>query len=158
MDEAIRHTTLFPFEKAFRIISTRADSLLKKSFGCGRREMWILLVVNTQGRGQREIGEVLGLHPNVVVKLLDGMEEAGLVRRSRRAEDRREQSIESTAKGHHVLEKYMAEKEELLDQIFSPLSAEQREQWKKMALAILKGVASGVVAVFGHGFFPGMAG
>jgi DNA-binding MarR family transcriptional regulator len=142
MDEAIRNTTLFPFEKAFRIIAARAETVLRKTFGCGRREMWILLVVNTQGRGQRQIGEVLGLHPNVVVKLLDNMEEAGLVRRVRRAEDRREQVIESTAKGHNALVRYLDTKEEILKQIFAPLTAQQREQWRELAVLILKSALS----------------
>jgi DNA-binding MarR family transcriptional regulator len=148
MDEAIRNTTLFPFERAFRIITHRADTLLRKTFGCGRRELWILLVVNTQGRGQRQIGEVLGLHPNVVVKLLDGMEEAGLVRRVRKMEDRREQVIESTAKGHNALVHYLDSREQLLDGIFAPLTKRQREQWREMAMLILE---SGLALAFAVG-------
>lgn len=158
MNDAIWLTTLFPFEKAFRLIARRADNLIKKTLGCGRREMWILLVVNTAGKGQREIGEILGLHPNVVVKLLDGMEAQELVRRVRKREDRREQTVESTRKGHEILGAYMRHKEELLEKIFAPLTAEQRDQWREMAALILKGAGSLVLVFSAFGQVSTMAG
>lgn len=101
--------------------------------------MWILLCITTNGRSQRDVGAYLGLHPNVVVKLLDGMEEEGLLQRRRNREDRRSQSLEATAKGRSTIEKYMAERVGILRELFAPLTDAQISQWRDLSLLIVKG-------------------
>lgn len=147
MEDPIQNTTLFPFEKSYRAVSRRADGLLHKMFGagCGRREMWVLLCIAADGRSQKEIGECVGLHPNVVVKLLDGMEGTGLVRRARSASDRREQMVEASTEGKRITRKYMLEKDVLLRQVFYPLTDEQIATWRALAWLIL-GSGNGLTA------------
>lgn len=131
--------TLLPFERAFKIITQRADALLLKTLGCNRREMWILLCVDDSVLSQRQIGDILGLHPNVLVKLLDGMESRELLSRVRRRSDRREQIIQITKKGNAAMKRYLTERPAALTQIFSPLTDAQIEQWRALSVAILQG-------------------
>ena len=139
MEDPIQRTTLFPFEKSFRLVIRRAEALLRKEFGCGRREMWILLCIASGDRSQRELGECVGLHPNAVVKLVDGMQKAGLVRRVIRAEDRRENVVEATGEGKSIMEKYMTVKDGLVRQVFRPLTDAQISTWRELAWLVLGG-------------------
>jgi DNA-binding MarR family transcriptional regulator len=130
--------SLLPFERAFKLITRRADSLLLKTIGCTRREMWILLCIDNSTLSQRQIGEILGLHPNVLVKLLDGMQHRKLVERVRRKSDRREQIIKATEKGTQIQQKYLTERPTALSEIFKPLTDDQIRQWRELSLLILK--------------------
>jgi MarR family transcriptional regulator for hemolysin len=136
----VKDLTLLPFERAFKVITQRADALLLKTLGCNRREMWILLCIDDNLLSQRQIGEILGLHPNVLVKLLDGMEQRTLLKRARRQSDRREQVIRITDKGAAAMQSYLTEKPSALLQIFNPLTDDQIEQWRALSLAVLQGV------------------
>lgn len=129
---------LLPFEKAYKIISRRADNLLHKAVGCSRREMWVLVCVDTVALSQREVGDALGLHPNVVVKLLDGMQTKGLLQRVRRADDRREQIVEVTPKGKEAIQQYTGQQSMALREVFHPLTDEQIRQWLDFAEQIVR--------------------
>lgn len=138
----VRDHTLMPFERAFKIITQRADALLLKTLGCNRREMSILLCVDDTPLSQRQIGEILGLHPNVLVKLLDAMEGRELISRVRRRNDRREQIIEPAPKGRNCMKRYLTERPSALSQIFRPLTDTQIEQWRNLSLIIVQAAPS----------------
>lgn len=138
MDSPVKHSTIFPFEMAFKVIMQRAEKWLQASVGCGRREMWVLLCVNDHQLSQRQIGEAIRLHPNVIVKILDGMEGKKLLRRARRINDRREHIVEATAKGKAALNKYLEERPEALKEVFAPLTEAQVALWREMSLRILQ--------------------
>ena len=133
----VRQSTLFLSERAFKIISQRAEAELTKKVGCTLREMWILLLIDDAELSQRRIGEAIGVHPNVLVKMLDSLERRGFVVRSRRRSDRREQVIEATEKGKAAFKTYVAERSRLLREAFRPLSDKQIEQWETLAALIL---------------------
>jgi len=137
MDDA-KHFTLFPFETAFKIVTRRADTLLHKALGCTRREMWVLICAESTEMSQREIGEALGLHPNVVVKLLDNLERKRFLRRVRREDDRREQIVQLTLEGKSTVEKYSGDTLVPLRKVFYPLTDEQITQWMEFSLQIAK--------------------
>jgi DNA-binding MarR family transcriptional regulator len=135
----VKNSTLLPFEQSYRIITQRADALFDKLLGCNRREISVLLCVDGEVLSQRRIGDMLGLHPNVLVKILDGMEEKKLLQRVRRQADRREQGIQIGEKGKRLLEKYLKERPAVLRQIFRPLSEEQIGQWTELAKTVVRG-------------------
>lgn len=103
----IKNSTVLPIEMAYRQVARRCDDLLQRLIQCSRREVWVLLVVDHVELSQKQIGENLGLHPNVLVKILDGMEARGLLKRIRRQEDRREQVVRATAEGKRRLQIYL---------------------------------------------------
>lgn len=142
----VKQSTLFPIERAFRIVVGRAEILLQRTIGCSRREVWVLLCVDDTQLSQRQIGEQIGLHPNVLVKLLDGMEERELIRRVRRLSDRREQIVEATGEGKRRLKTYLVNRPDTLLQIFHPLTTEQIEQWRDLAVLILMGTPNSPIS------------
>ena len=134
----VNDLTLFPFERAFKVIIHRADALLLKMVGCSRREMWVLLCINDDDLSQRQIGEILGLHPNVLVKMLDDMESRKLITRERRRTDRREQVVQATSKGTAAVQTYLTGYPAALAEMLRPLTAEQIAQWRELSLLILR--------------------
>ena len=99
METSIRNSTVFPFEVAFRIVAHRTDLWLQKHLDCTRRELWVMLCVNESKLRQKQIGEILRIHPNVLVKILDNMEKKDLLHRTKKPADRREHLIENSEKG-----------------------------------------------------------
>lgn len=134
----VQDLTLFPFERAFKVITQRADALLLKMVGCSRREMWVLLCINDNELSQRQIGEILGLHPNVVVKMLDEMESRKLLTRERRRANRREQIVQLTSRGDTAVHTYLTGHTTALSEMFSPLTTEQIETWRELSLLIVR--------------------
>jgi DNA-binding MarR family transcriptional regulator len=135
-------TVIFPIEKASKIILRRADFVLERLVGVGRREMWVLLCINNQELSQRRCGELLDLHPNVPVKLIDGMEGKKLLKRVRRSSDRREQILTATDRGKTCIEKYLEARPKILLEIFAPLSEEQIYACRDLLLLIIGGAAT----------------
>ena len=133
----LSESTIFPIERAFKIISARSDAILRKTIGCSRREVWVLLCVTEEPCSQRQLGDFLGIHPNGLVKLLDVMEQRELLRRVRRVDDRREQIVEATEEGKRRLKIYIERRPKLLLQVFSPLNETQIEQWRDLATQVL---------------------
>jgi MarR family transcriptional regulator for hemolysin len=134
----VKQSTLFPIEVAFKTVARRAAAILLRSVGCNRRETWVLLCVDDTEMSQRQIGDILGMHANVLVKLLDGLEGRGFVRRERRQNDRREQVIKLTDRGQSALHTYLDQRPDALRSVFSPLTDEQIEAWRDMSLLILE--------------------
>lgn len=133
----IKNSTVLPIEMAYRQVARRCDDLLQRLIQCSRREVWVLLVVDHVELSQKQIGENLGLHPNVLVKILDGMEARGLLKRIRRQEDRREQVVRATAEGKRRLQIYLENRPKSVLEIFRPLSDKEIEQWRALAMKII---------------------
>ncbi|MEI9936642.1 MAG: MarR family transcriptional regulator [Pseudomonadota bacterium] len=78
-----------------------------------RRTYAVLTVLGEQpGCSQAELAELLCINRTIMVNLLDELEEEGLVRRARGAEDRRRNRLEVTARGHTQQERFEAVIEE----------------------------------------------
>ena len=59
-------------------------------------------IFRANGLTQRELGDVLGMFPSNLVRLIDELEEKDLVRRGRSTEDRRSYTLQLTEKGQGV--------------------------------------------------------
>ncbi|MBO3749413.1 MarR family transcriptional regulator [Streptosporangiaceae bacterium NEAU-GS5] len=90
--------------------------LLRRAFGCVQRvsvqvmpsglharHMAILQVVRHGPVSQRVLGDLLGVNRTIMVKLVDRLEEDGLIRRERASGDRRSYALELTEKGELAL-------------------------------------------------------
>jgi DNA-binding MarR family transcriptional regulator len=90
------------------------------------------LVDKVKGMTQKDLGEYLAIDKATMVRLLDGLESNGLLKRVEDAKDRRAKRLEITAKGRALLEKtaaarVIAEREALL-----PLTESERKIFREL--------------------------
>lgn len=97
-------------------------------------------------RSQQEIAAELGTAPSRLVGLVDGLETAGLVRRTRNDRDRRLYALRLTAAGEQRLAEIGKVAREHGRALLAPLGAEDRAQ--------LGGLLSRLAD--GHGLTPGV--
>jgi MarR family transcriptional regulator for hemolysin len=71
---------------------------------------------------QKDLAASLGLDGSSVVRLLDALQEAGLVERREDDEDRRAKAIHLTAKGRATVAQVEAVFREVRNQVLAPLS------------------------------------
>ena len=115
-----------PFE-----IGETAHSLRKAfdrlAVGLGvTRAQWKVLfkLTRTPGLRQVELADMLDLEPITLCRIVDRLEEAGLVERTRDPGDRRAWRLHVTAKAQPLIEKLQAVGAELVEQAFAGIDAE----------------------------------
>ena len=102
---------------------------LVKPLGIGRRHFGVLAVLGEEKPlSQAEIGERLSVDRNTMVILLDDLEEKSLVIRRRDPSDRRAHLVSLTDTGRDVLAQATAAARRTNDEVFAPLSPEERAQ------------------------------
>lgn len=89
----------------------------------------ILIVINSQpGLSQTALAEIMDVEGSTLVQVLDRMEEAGLILRVRRAEDRRSYSLTLTDAGSEALLAVDAVVEFREAELLACLSDDERDQ------------------------------
>jgi MarR family transcriptional regulator, transcriptional regulator for hemolysin len=118
-----------PFE-----IGETAHSLRKAfdrlAVGLGvTRAQWKVLfkLTRTPGLRQVELADLLELEPITLCRIVDRLEEAGLVARSRDPDDRRAWRLHVTAEARPLVEKLKAVGAELVDQAFAGIDPNDLE-------------------------------
>lgn len=104
--------------------------VLRKAFdrlavGLGvTRAQWKVLFRLTRQPGLRqvELADMLELEPITLCRIVDRLEEAGLVERARDPEDRRAWRLHVTAKAQPLVEKLQAVGAQLIDQAFGGIN------------------------------------
>ncbi|WP_131740120.1 MarR family winged helix-turn-helix transcriptional regulator [Actinomadura roseirufa] len=86
---------------------------------------------------QREVSEHLRIDPGDLVGIVDALEDAGHVRRSRDPRDRRRYALEVTEAGRLSLGRGRAHRDELDERLFAALAPDELEGFKEMMLRIL---------------------
>ncbi|HEY6766590.1 MAG TPA: MarR family transcriptional regulator [Candidatus Sulfotelmatobacter sp.] len=136
---ALRTSLVFHIEMAIKMISKRTDRWLQKTVGCNRRELWVLMCISEMGCSQRQLSDVLRVHPNMMVGLIDGMERKSLVKRTKAISNRRQYVIELTPRGKKALSLVRARRDPALKYIFEPLETSQVDQIREWSMLILQG-------------------
>ena len=93
-----------------------------------------------QGRGraaQNELAEHIGQHPTGVSRLLEELEQAGLVRRARDRTDRRKILVEPTARGRAFLEHGRPLVDAAVEEVLSPLAPAERRTLRDLLWRML---------------------
>ena len=88
---------------------------------------------------QREVSERLGVHPSDMVKVVDQLEEYGLVSRVRAEGDRRRYDLTLTPKGERMLERFTALTREVDQDFYAVLSAAEQRQLEKLMGKLVSG-------------------
>ena len=100
---------------------------LVKPLGIGRRHFGILAVLGEEKPlSQIETSERLGIDRNTMVLLLDDLEGKALVTRRRDPADRRAHLVSLTDAGRGVLAQSVDAARRTNDEVFAPLSPEER--------------------------------
>ena len=92
------------------------------------------------GLSAHEIGQRTGLASSTLTSMLDRMENAGLVRRSRSQEDRRIIRIYLGPKAHQCREQYASVSEEMTGIYFHGFSDGEIDSFEKALLRVLENV------------------
>ncbi|WP_435593825.1 MarR family winged helix-turn-helix transcriptional regulator [Nocardia sp. bgisy118] len=83
-------------------------------------------LVAVDGRSQQELADLLNVHRNAMVGLVDELEERGLVRRGRHPTDRRAHAVHLTERARRALAEAEAEAEAIENEILAPLDEAER--------------------------------
>ena len=95
---------------------------------------------------QQQLCISMHLDPNNCVLLLNDMEAAGHIRRSRDPADRRRHIVEITGRGREALARTDAALNTVEDQVLGPLSAEERETLRALLARALAPAEHAVTA------------
>ena len=107
--------------------STRFAELVKPAGLTPATAGVLRLIARDPGLSQRALATRLGAVPSRVVVLVDALEGAGLVARTRDPEDRRHHRLDVTDEGRRVLGTLRAAAETQNADVLAPLDPEERE-------------------------------
>jgi DNA-binding MarR family transcriptional regulator len=98
------------------------------------RAQWKVLfrLTRTPGLRQVELADLLDLEPITLCRIVDRLEEGGLVERSRDPDDRRAWRLHVTAKARPLIEKLQAVGAELVSQAFDGIDPKDIEIARKV--------------------------
>ncbi len=86
---------------------------------------------------QKELSTLLGIDPNIMVGIIDGLEKTELARRRRSTTDRRKYVLEITSTGQSLLEKGLQALKEGEEKYFATLSSHEKETLDKLCTQLL---------------------
>ncbi len=102
------------------------------------RFLGILVTLTELGpRSQHELSKLLHVNRTVMVKIIDAMEQAGLVERRRNPADRRSYALEPTAAGREALKQMASAADQGEARLSGGLSAQERERLQELLRAIV---------------------
>lgn len=98
------------------------------------RAQWKVLfrLTRTPGLRQVELADMLDLEPITLCRIVDRLEEAGLVERTRDPDDRRAWRLHVTTKAQPLIEKLQAVGAKLIDQTFAGIDPKNIEIARKV--------------------------
>jgi DNA-binding MarR family transcriptional regulator len=124
---------LLPLLDHLARVGRRAAEISMAPGGLRPRHLIALKLISEQGpASQQGLAEALSLDPSNVVGLLNELEERGLITRRRDPADRRRHIVELSASGENELACTDARLSRVEDELFSALSAEERETFYQL--------------------------
>ncbi len=106
--------------------------------GTSIRDLGVLATLIELGpRSQNDLSRLLHVNRTMMVKLIDAMEQAGLVERRRNPADRRSYALEPTHLGRETLKRIAAAADRGEVALTGALSAREREQVQRLLRAIV---------------------
>ena len=102
-------------------------------------ELYVALHFTYENPGltQKALSDLVWSDSNVVVRMVDKLEEMGLMRRERHSDDRRAYSLYVTEKGEEIANKYWQRLIEDQEACLASLSPSERQDFKRYLDAVL---------------------
>jgi DNA-binding MarR family transcriptional regulator len=97
------------------------------------------LLAHAPGRTQQELVEGSQVDPSSMVKIIDELEEMGIAERRLNPDDRRKRAVYLTAAGRRKLERAQKVAEGVADEVFGPLSADERDTLQELLRMVALG-------------------
>jgi DNA-binding MarR family transcriptional regulator len=92
--------------------------------------------------GQRELGDILGIHQSVLVTFLNPLEADGYISRDRDAADRRRHVVSITPSGIALHHAAVAARRGVEDTLFAGLTKAQRAQFRELLATIRNNITN----------------
>jgi DNA-binding MarR family transcriptional regulator len=119
-----------------RVVYRRA---VPELIGIRIKEFVALVYLRESGKAaQQKLAETMMMDANNCVILLNGLEEEGLIERTRDPQDRRRHIVAITAKGQKALENAERKLETLEDEVLGSLDASERDQLRDLLAKALE--------------------
>lgn len=116
----------------------RLHKALHHQIGVSLREHWVLVCLDEQkDLSQQEVSDSLGIDRSEVVRLIDALEDAGHVVRTRDGTDRRKYRLSLTAAGRAERARVDTQIAAATDRVFAGLSLAERHTLHTLALKAL---------------------
>ncbi|HEY6047762.1 MAG TPA: MarR family transcriptional regulator [Sphingomicrobium sp.] len=131
-----------PFEIAETAHSLRR-AFDRRAAGLGAtRAQWKVLfrLTHTPGLRQVDLAEILDIEPISLCRIVDRLQEAGLVERTRDPDDRRAWRLHVTAKAEPLVERLKAVASELFDEAFAGIGPDEIEKMSEMLARVRENV------------------
>jgi DNA-binding MarR family transcriptional regulator len=125
--------------KAHHRVHVRANEALEPLGLTVKQYGLLTLLVHEGPISQGRLGEVMRIDRTTMVALIDDLERAGHVDRTRNPEDRRAYALAATASGKRVQRDATTLVKRVYDEALSPLSTDERRELVRMLRAIIEG-------------------
>ncbi len=120
-------------------VAAKQFSARLEQLGITTRMWGALNVLDAEGAiTQQKLGQCTGIDPSSMVSTVDDLEQAGLVERRRHPSDRRAHAVHITEKGRTTLSRGRQLARGAQDDLFAPLSADERAQLHELLLRLVK--------------------
>ena len=121
---------------ALRLRKSLSDGMEK--VGIQLPQMGLMIILSKSGpMNQISLGEEMAIDKATMVKVLDQMEDNGIVRRKAGPDDRRVKLVELTPKGRALLPKMQKLREQVEAQFLSPLSKTEVVELRRLILKLV---------------------
>jgi DNA-binding MarR family transcriptional regulator len=125
--------------KAHLRVHVRANEALEPLGLTVKHYGLLTLLVHEGPVSQGRLGEVMKIDRTTMVALVDDLERAGHVDRTRNPEDRRAYALAATASGKRIQRDAATLMKRVYNETLSPLSAGERRELLRMLRAIVEG-------------------
>ncbi|MCX6224880.1 MAG: MarR family winged helix-turn-helix transcriptional regulator [Bacteroidia bacterium] len=120
--------------EVFRVFKKRSDEQIDDEIKISTEQFSLLHAITLKEEDviQKDMAELMGKDKSAILRLIDSLEEKGLVRRVSAIEDRRKNYLMVTKAGYRVRDQYMKIVFELMENIQQGLTQEEIDTFHKV--------------------------
>ena len=120
--------------EVFRVFKKRFDDQIDEEIKLSTEQFGLLHAISTKEEEviQKDMAEMMGKDKSAILRLIDSLEEKGLVRRVAAVEDRRKNYLMVTKVGYRVRDRYMKIVYELMENMQQGLTQPEIDIFHKV--------------------------
>jgi MarR family transcriptional regulator for hemolysin len=125
-----------------RLARRAFDERVRADGVTGPQARLLLTLDRIPGENQGHYAELLDVEPITLCRMVDRLEDAGLVERRADPDDRRARRLHLTAKSREKLTRLRERLDEMVDEMLAGLSAGEREQFARLLTVVRSNLAA----------------